>query len=132
MAPFESDPVKGVALCMAQMAQEIALPFSAPLGGDKVSSRCGPFITCSAGEAVAWGWCQRLQLASWLRVPESRARRLVPRSVEALSLGLGDPMAQRCHLTPPRGLAWLRDKGQHGEGSPVSAPHETGPVMEEG
>lgn len=42
-------------------------------------------------------------------------------------------MAQRCHLTPPLGLAQLlRDKGRRGEGSPVSVPLDTGPVTEEG
>lgn len=95
--PAEGVLVKGGALCVGPMAQEIALPFCEPLGGEEESSRCGPFVTCAAGEAAAGGVvaASAASWASWLRTPESRAPRLVPRGVEALSLGLGDPPRHR-------------------------------------
>lgn len=53
--PAEGVLVKGGALCVGPMAQEIALPFCEPLGGEEESSRCGPFVTCAAGEAATAG-----------------------------------------------------------------------------
>lgn len=131
--PAEGVLVKGGASCVGRMAQEIALPFCEPLGGEEESSRCGPFVTCAAGEAAAGGVvaASAASWASWLRTPESRAPRLVPRGVEALSLGLGDPPGTEMPPDTPAGVArLLRDKGRCGEGSPVPVPPHTGPATE--